>query len=147
MEYKTALSIAQKAHAGQKDKTGADYILHPLAVAESIAFFEWNLQCEQKRIAAMLHDVVEDSPVTLDDLRTAGISEEVVAAVDCLTKRDGETLDAYFARIRPNHIAHQVKVYDMKHNMDVSRWPVERMDEAFANREKYAERLQRLFKW
>src|SRR5947209_1708538 len=73
-----ALQIAAQAHAGQKDKEGLPYILHPLRVLAGV-------QAEEAQIVAVLHDVVEDTPVTLDDLRRAGFSDTVLAAVQCVT--------------------------------------------------------------
>jgi len=109
-----AISIAALAHTGQVDKASEPYILHPIKVMLRMA-------TEQERIAAVLHDVVEDSAVTLDDLRTEGFSKEIVAAVDALTKRPGETrLDAA-ARAADDPIAINVKLADNAENMDISR--------------------------
>ena len=77
-----AIAIAARAHAGQVDKARQPYILHPLKVM-------LRLQATDERIAAVLHDVVEDTPITLDDLRAAGFSPAVITAVDALTKRPG----------------------------------------------------------
>lgn len=137
-ELSMAVQIATKAHKGQKDKVGADYILHPLAVSSYC-------KTERGKIAAVLHDVVEDTDVTLDDLRAAGIGEDVVAAVDCLSKRDGEALEDYFCRIVPNDIAVEVKFADMRHNSDATRWSDGLRDKAAENTEKYGERIRRLF--
>lgn len=109
-----ALSIAWTAHDGQRDKAGAPYILHPLRVAKAMA-------SPDERIVALLHDVVEDSTATLADLRAEGFSEAVVAAVDALTKREGESrLDAAKRAVQ-NPIARAVKLADVADNMDLSR--------------------------
>jgi len=136
-ELAIALQIAIKAHAGQKDKVGMDYIWHPVTVA---------LYCRSARgkIAALLHDVVEDTPLALADLRAAGIGEDILAAVDRLTKRKGETVDEYYKRVAANDIATEVKFADMRHNSDVSRFPLDRQDEAAANALKYQQRTQKL---
>lgn len=80
-----AIEIATRAHAGQVDKAGAPYILHPLRVMLS-------RENELERICAVLHDVVEDSDISFDDLRKEGFSEELIIVLDCLTKRKGESL-------------------------------------------------------
>src|SRR5687767_2629355 len=79
-----AIAIAAQAHAGQVDKAGQPYILHPLRVMLRLA-------TEEERIVGVLHDVVEDTPVSLQQLRDEGFSESVLSAVEALTKRDGET--------------------------------------------------------
>jgi len=137
-ELSVATQIATKAHEGQKDKVGVDYILHPLTVSSYC-------KTERGKIAAVLHDVVEDTDVTLDDLRAAGIGEDVVAAVDCLTWRSGEALEDYFCRIVPNDIAVEVKFADMRHNGDAARWPDDMRDRAVKGTKKYEERIRRLF--
>jgi (p)ppGpp synthase/HD superfamily hydrolase len=79
-----AISIAAQAHKGQKDKAGAPYLLHPLRMM-------LRMNSEAPMIAAVLHDVVEDSDWTLEQLREKGFSDEVLDAVECLTHRDGES--------------------------------------------------------
>lgn len=109
-----AIQIAAAAHAGQTDKAGESYILHPLRVMLRV-------RTEAERIAAVLHDVVEDSPVTLEGLAAEGFSRSVIDAVEALTKRPGETrLDAA-ARAARNAVARQVKLADNAENMDISR--------------------------
>jgi (p)ppGpp synthase/HD superfamily hydrolase len=109
-----AIVIAAEAHAGQIDKGGAPYILHPLRVM-------FRLHSPEERIAAVLHDVVEDSDWTLDRLRAEGFAEGVVAAVDHLTKREGEAYEAYIARAGRHPVARAVKVADLLDNLDLSR--------------------------
>ena len=108
--------IAAKAHAGQTDKGGQPYINHPTAVAGMVS-------SETEKIVALLHDVVEDSTITLDDIRDAGFNMEVVTALDCLTKRTGEAYEEYLSRVAGNDIARAVKLADLTHNMDTSRLP------------------------
>src|SRR5215471_17617407 len=88
-----AIAIAARAHQGQKDKAGHPYILHPLRLM-------LRMESEAAMIAAVLHDVVEDTDVTIDHLREAGFSEEVLHAVECLTHQDGESYDAFIARVQ-----------------------------------------------
>ncbi|HHE55940.1 MAG TPA: HD domain-containing protein, partial [Caldithrix abyssi] len=77
-----ALALALKAHAGQKDKADQPYILHPLRVMVQ-------MEDSRAKIVALLHDVLEDSEITLNELSQAGFEDEILQAVDCLTKRDG----------------------------------------------------------
>lgn len=109
-----AILIAAQAHLGQHDKGGAPYILHPLRMM-------MRMESEAAMMAAVLHDVVEDSDWTLEQLRDEGFSEEVLQAVDCLTNRDGEGYDEFIARVRANAIASQVKIADLEDNMNVKR--------------------------
>src|SRR5262245_19981709 len=109
-----AILIAAQAHLGQRDKAGAPYILHPLRLM-------MRMESEAAMIAAVLHDVVEDSDWTLERLRGEGFSDEVMQAVACLTHRDGETYDEFVERVRANAIACKVKITDLEDNMNVKR--------------------------
>lgn len=109
-----AIAIAAQAHAGQVDKAGAPYILHPLRVmlaqADDIA-----------RMVAVLHDVVEDTAVGFDDLRAEGFPSAVLEALASVTKREGEAYDEFVARASANPIGRQVKLADLIDNSDLSR--------------------------
>jgi len=109
-----AIEIAAAAHAGQVDKAGQPYILHPLRVMLRVS-------TEYERMAAVLHDVVEDTLVTLAQLTEAGFPGEVVDAIEALTKRPGETRMQAAARAALNPIARVVKLADNAENMDLSR--------------------------
>ena len=111
-----AIGLAARAHAGQRDKGGHPYILHPLRVMQAVSG-------EAERIAAVLHDIVEDTATTFDDLIAEGFSVEVVDAVRALTKFDGETREQAARRIVRNPIARAVKLADIADNMDLSRIP------------------------
>jgi len=111
-----AIALAAEAHAGQVDKAGAPYILHPLRLLLAV-------DAPTDRIVAVLHDVVEDTPWTLEVLRKEGFSEEVVAALDALTKRPGEAYDAFIGRVAANPIARRVKRADLMDNLDLRRLP------------------------
>ena len=116
-DFEKALQLALPAHLGQTDKAGAPYILHPLRLALS-------LQSEAEQVTALLHDVVEDSNTTIEDLSEAGFSAEVVEAVRCLTKIDGapdRPGSDYLRRIAANPLARAVKLADLCDNMDLSR--------------------------
>lgn len=111
-----AIALAAAAHAGQVDKGGVPYILHPLRVM-------LRLQSSDEQIAGVLHDVIEDTSVTTEQLRQEGFSVTVLEALDALTKREGESrLDA--ARRAARHpIARAVKLADNAENSDISRVP------------------------
>lgn len=111
-----AIELAARAHAGQRDKGGHPYILHPLRVMQAV-------QGEHERMAAVLHDIVEDTTTTFEDLLAEGFSTEVVDAVRALTKFDGETREQAARRIVRNPIARAVKLADIADNMDLSRIP------------------------
>lgn len=129
--------IARRAHAGQKDKAGNDYILHPQAVAAS--FSEDRVD---ERVVAVLHDVVEDTDVSLDDLREMGATAEQLAAIQAITKRPGEDRDKYYVRVRSNPLALAVKKADIANNTDPER--LARLDRPSAERlqAKYAHALE-----
>ena len=114
--YDKALLIAKRAHAGQKDKAGQDYILHPIRVAE---------RCDDPRakIVALLHDTIEDSNVPADYLRKEGFMEEIVEAVLAVTRREGEDYDDYVRRAAQNELGYMVKRADLEDNMDIRRLP------------------------
>ena len=113
--YEKALTLAHQAHAGQKDKGGQDYIGHPVTVS---SFTEGPFVSV---VAALLHDIVEDTPYTLDDLRDMGFGEEIVNCVDSLTRREDEKRSEYLARVALNTDAIYVKLADLRHNSDLSR--------------------------
>ncbi|QAT82840.1 GTP pyrophosphokinase [Corallococcus coralloides] len=109
-----AIALAVAAHQGQRDKAGQPYILHPLRVM-------LRLSSDAERTVAILHDVVEDTPYTLERLRGLGYPEDVLSALDCLTKREGEGYEAFIERLRPHPLARRVKLADLEDNMDVRR--------------------------
>ncbi len=110
----TALEIALKAYAGQTDKAGKTYILHPLRIMHQ-------MDTEAEMAVALLHDVIEDSDFTAQDLLDAGIPAEVVEAVQMLTKQDGESYMAFIDRVKPNPLAAKVKKADIEDNINVLR--------------------------
>jgi GTP diphosphokinase / guanosine-3',5'-bis(diphosphate) 3'-diphosphatase len=124
-----AIAIASGAHAGQVDKAGQPYILHPLRVM-------LRMTSAAERIVAVLHDVVEDSEVTLELLRAEGFSSEVISAVDALTKREGESRAEAAYRAKQDSIARMVKLADNAENMDLSRI-AEPTERDFARLEEY----------
>lgn len=112
----TMIVIATNAHAGQFDRGGAPYILHPLRVMSLLKTDDEELQC-----IAVGHDVIEDTKVTYRDLAQAGISQRVQDGIRALTKVPGETLDEYKARVFANPDAMRVKLCDLRHNSDIRR--------------------------
>ena len=109
-----ALSIATKAHRGQFDKAGIDYIEHPIFVASQV-------DSEEERAVALLHDVIEDSSVTAEELLNAGLPETVVTAVQILSKKKGRDYQTYLKTVKSNPLARAVNLADLKHNSDLLR--------------------------
>lgn len=108
-----ALQIAQKAHAGQVDKAGKDYILHPMTVASY-------MDTDTEKAIAYLHDVLEDTDVTVDALRKI-FPNEIVDTLITLTHRKDESYFEYIQRISTSKLAKKVKVADLLHNLDITR--------------------------
>ena len=114
-QFELAKEIATKAHEGQFRWDGkTPYIAHPAAIAKAvfIATSDANYAA-----TAFLHDVIEDTPLTIADLRAQGVSEEILTAVDLLTKRDDQDYLAYLLRLKVNQMARVVKIEDIKNNM------------------------------
>ena len=110
----TSLQIALRAYGGKTDKAGREYILHPLRVMAK-------METDLERSAALLHDVIEDSDITAEDLLAEGIPAEVVEAVQSLTKMENEEYQDFVARAKKNKIAANVKIADIEDNIDVLR--------------------------
>ncbi|MDT8306012.1 MAG: GTP pyrophosphokinase [Anaerolineae bacterium] len=110
-----AIAIALEAHQGQTDRYGVPYIIHPLAVM-------MQMDSENEMMAAILHDVLEDSPLTLEYLRDQGFPAEVLEAVRLMTHDDeSSSYQEYVRRLKPNPIAVKIKLADLRHNMDIRR--------------------------
>ncbi len=109
-----AVLLAVEAHRGQRDKAGAPYILHPLRMM-------LRMETPHEMMAAVLHDVVEDSGWTLDGLRREGFPEAVLEAVECLTRRRDESYEAFIERTAQHPLARRVKRADLEDNMDLRR--------------------------
>lgn len=110
---KRAMQIAYEAHHGQLDKSGVPYIYHPIHLAEQ-------MDTETETIVALLHDVVEDTPVTMEDL-SEEFSEEVIEALKLLTHDENEDYMSYIQKLKQNSISRKVKKADLRHNSDMSR--------------------------
>ena len=109
-----AYEIAKKAHLGQVDKAGEDYIKHP----EKVASF---VKTDEEKAVAYLHDVIEDTELTLEDLNKYDFSKEVLEAVDIITKKRGEDYQSYLNSVKKNKLARAVKLADLRHNSDLTR--------------------------
>ena len=127
-----AIEIAVNAHKGQIDKAGKAYILHPMRVM-------LRGKNETEMIVGILHDTIEDTPVTLDFLQAEGFSEEILLALACISKEKGEDYGHFIERVLTNPLATQVKYYDMEDNMNRERIPnpTERDEKRYAKYEKY----------
>lgn len=134
-----AIEIAAKAHAGQTDKAGAPYILHPLKVMLGVSTLE-------ERMAAVLHDVVEDTDVTLETLRSEGFPESVLRAIQAVTKIPGEDYEAFVRRAAADPIGRKVKLADLAENSDLTRIanPTEKDHERVAKYRRAIEQIQAL---
>jgi HD domain len=110
-----AIAIAAEAHAGQRDKGGAPYILHPLRIMLTVS-------STAERIVAVLHDVCEDCPGwTFERLRAEGFADQIIEALQSVTKRDGESYEDFIVRAAGNPIGRAVKLADLRDNSDPSR--------------------------
>lgn len=112
--YDLALRTSIRAHEGQKDKSGREYIMHPIRVAE---------RCKDPRakIVALLHDTIEDTDVTPDYLYSQGFPDEIIEGVLSVTKREGESYEDFVRRAALNPLGREVKRADLEDNMDIRR--------------------------
>ena len=128
-----AMKLCFEAHRKQKDKSGIPYVFHPIHLAEQ-------METEETIIVALLHDVVEDSDYTIEDLRKKGFSDAVLEAISLMTHADGVDYMDYVAEIKKNPIARVVKLADLRHNSDLTRLEV--VDEkALKRRNTYQEAI------
>ena len=111
-----AILIATNSHHGQFDRGGNPYILHPLTVLDILNTNDEELQC-----ICLLHDVIEDTKTTFQDLREAGMTDRIIEAVRALTKMPGQTYDEYKDGVFANVDAMKVKQADLTHNSDIRR--------------------------
>lgn len=108
-----ASKIAYKAHAGQTDKAGVPYIFHPIHIAEQ-------MDSEESCVVALLHDVIEDSDITLEIL-SKYFNDDIIAALRVLTKKENDDYIIYIKRVKTNKLATKVKIKDLEHNRDLTR--------------------------
>lgn len=130
---KKALKLCFEAHRDQLDKSGMPYVFHPFHLAEQ-------MDTEEKVVVALLHDVVEDTDYTIEDLSEMGFGKEIIDAITLLTHApDVEYMD-YVRNIKKNPIAKAVKLADLAHNSDPTRLEV--LDEyAVKRNEKYSKAI------
>lgn len=131
-----ALSFAYEAHSGQLDKSGVPYIFHPYHLAEQ-------MDTEDEIITALLHDVVEDTKYTFDDIRKLGVNDDVIEAVKLLTHEKNVPYFEYIKCLKDNPLARKVKLADLHHNMDSTRLEIDN-EYTRKRREKYAEAIMLL---
>lgn len=124
---KRAMQIAYNAHHGQPDKTGVPYIYHPIHLAEQ-------MDDENSTIVALLHDVVEDTDFTIQDLIDEGFNDEIIEAIICLTHEESVPYEEYIIQIKLNSLAKKVKLADLQHNSTSDRFESIN-EEAFTIRE------------
>ena len=133
---KLALKLCFEAHKTQTDKSGMPYVFHPFHLAEQ-------MHDEDTTVVALLHDVIEDTNYTLDDLRELGFEDRVISAIALMTHDDAVPYMEYVAQIKKNPIARAVKLADLRHNSDMTRLDtVSPWDEKRAK--KYAEAIRLL---
>lgn len=108
-----ASRIAYKAHEGQTDKAGVPYIFHPIHIAEQ-------MDSEESCVVALLHDVIEDSDITLEIL-SKYFNDDIIAALRVLTKKENDDYVMYIKRVKTNKLATKVKIKDLEHNSDLTR--------------------------
>lgn len=109
-----AIILAAETHKGQTDKAGENYVLHPLRLM-------MRCETEMEMMTAVLHDVVEDSDLTIEDLRGKGFPDEVVEAVDHLSQRKRESYEKFIERCRQNPLARRIKILDLEDNLNLAR--------------------------
>lgn len=132
-ETKMALKLCFEAHKDQVDKSGMPYVFHPFHLAEQ-------MEDETTTIVALLHDLVEDTDYTFDDLKEMGFSNCVIDALTLMTHNKSVPYMTYVEQIKTNPIATIVKIADLKHNSDLSRLDIVD-DKALKRKEKYAKAL------
>ena len=134
-QTKKALRLCFAAHKEQTDKSGMPYVFHPFHLAEQ-------MNDEDTVTVALLHDVVEDSDYSIEDLRQMGFSAVVTDALQLLTHDPAVPYMEYVAGIKPNPVARAVKLADLAHNSDLSRMAPGEIDEwALARQKKYQEAI------
>ncbi len=146
MNLERAITIAVTAHEGQTQRNGDPYILHPMRVMLSLSQGPGapaGDELEKLRIVAILHDVVEDTSWTFEQLREEGFAEDVLTAIASVTKRDGEDYADFVERSAADPLGRQVKLADLEDNLDVRRLPTWK-DKDGQRVEKYLKAWRRL---
>ena len=134
-DVEAAMALATRAHEGQLDKAGNPYITHPQRVAT-------RLETPEARVVGWLHDTVEDTPLTIADIE-ARFGPETAAAVDAISRREGEDWEDYIDRVAANPLARQVKISDLIDNSNLGRIPRVTLRDV-ARQKKYNRALKKL---
>ena len=135
-QTKKAMKLCFEAHKEQVDKSGMPYVFHPFHLAEQ-------METEETTIVALLHDLVEDTDYTIQDLTNMGFNKSITDAISLMTHADGVDYMDYVSMIKENPVARAVKLADLKHNSDLTR--LDSIDEkALARREKYLKAIKLL---
>ena len=111
---KKALALCYEAHKEQTDKSGLPYVFHPFHLAEQMID-------EDTTVVALLHDVVEDTEYTIEDLKNMGFNQKVIEAISLMTHDEKIPYEEYVLKLKENSIARTVKIADLKHNSDLTR--------------------------
>jgi len=131
-----AIIIAVICHKGQIDIAGQPYILHPLRVM-------LKMKTDKEKIVAVLHDTIEDTHLTFNDLRERGFDEEIIDAINSVTKQEGESYINFVKRAKRNVIGRNVKIADIEDNLDLSRIP-NPTEKDYKRQEKYKNAIKEL---
>ncbi len=137
-QTKRTILFAYDAHRGQYDKSGLPYITHPLHVAET-------METEDECVVALLHDVLEDTDITIEDMTRVGVSARQIAALQLLCHDDSVPYLDYVQAIRVDPIARKVKLADLHHNSDLTRLNVVTTQD-MERVEKYKQAIEMLLK-
>lgn len=129
-QYNAALGLAQRAHERQLDKAGMYYIMHLIRVSE-------RCRTREAKIAALLHDLLEDTPLGTKDITRQGICNSIADAAAALMHRRSESYMDYIKRVGSNRIACEVKIADLEDNMDITRLNGDLTEEDFKRLQKY----------
>ncbi len=130
-QTRKAMNLCFEAHKNQRDKSGQPYVFHPFHLAEQMSD-------EKTTVAALLHDVVEDTDYTFNDLLKMGFDCDIVDALRLLTHDDKTSYFDYVTALKNNQIARAVKLADLRHNSDLSRFDEDMINEkTLARNEKY----------
>ena len=135
-QLEKAIVLATTAHQGQTDKGGHPYILHPLRIM-------MRMKSEDEMIVAVLHDVIEDTTITYEDLEKEGFASSIIESITALTRKPSEDYMDFINRCKQNEIARKVKMQDISDNMNLSRMgDMDLTDKDYSRQKKYAKALR-----
>ncbi len=121
-QFKAAFYLAELAHRNQVDKAGMDYICHPVTVALHVRdTYPASRKKDRAMVVALLHDVLEDTPVTVDALKSFGFEEKIIRTVELLSREPGDSYDVYLEKLQVSKAAMRVKCADMTDNENLNR--------------------------